>query len=191
MSDGRTFARSTATGAIFMRGGYIVGPAGTPIGFFRSIVGTAGTAFSNSPPPNLAADPFAPPSIATVVSIDRAYTVTLAGAETIGSRSAYHLVLHPLGDPAKLPLRDVWVDRATFAVDALTYARRASDDAPDGTVRYEFAPLGSLPYWTVVKISAFLPVTTGAAPATPESTLDNVSFPNAEPAWMFDQTIVP
>jgi hypothetical protein len=189
MSDGRTFARSTASGAVFMRGGYIVGPAGTPIGFFRSIVGNAGTSFSGSPPPNLAADPFAPPSIATVVSIDRAYTATLAGVDTTGSHSAYHLVLRPLGDPKKLPLRDVWVDRKSFAVAALTYERHATDDAPAGTVRYEFAPVGTPQYWTVVKISATLPVANGAPPATPESTLDNVSFPAVEPAWMFDPSL--
>ncbi|HEY3676876.1 MAG TPA: hypothetical protein VGK84_12895 [Candidatus Tumulicola sp.] len=189
MSDGRTFARDARTGAIFMRGGYILGPAATPIGFFRSIAGSTGTGFSNSPPPNLAPDPFAPPSIATVVSVDRAYAATLAGTDTIGSHRAYHLVLRPLGNPVKLPLRDVWIDRTSFAVAGLTYERRASADAPAGTVRYEFAPVGSPPYWIVVKISATLPVAAGTTPATPQATLDNVSFPSAEPPWMFDATL--
>jgi hypothetical protein len=189
MSDGRTFARDAATGTIFMRGGYILGPAATPIGFFRSIAGTSATAFANSPAPNLAPDPFAPPSIATVVSVDRAYAATLAGTTTIGSHGVYHLVLRPLGDPKKLPLRDVWIDRQSFAVAGLTYERHASDDAPAGTVHYEFAPLGTPPYWTVVKIWATLPVTAGAAPATPQATLDNVNFPSAEPPWMFDAAL--
>lgn len=189
MSDGRTFAQDVATGTIFMRGGYIVGPAGTPIGFFRSIAGTSGTAFSNAPPPNLAPDPFAPPSIATVVSVDRAYAAMLAGTDTSGPHGAYHLVLRPLGDPAKLPLRDVWVDRTSFAVTGLTYERHATDNAPAGTVHYEFAPLGTLPYWTVIRISASLPVASGGPPATPEATLENVSFPSDEPNWMFDQAL--
>jgi hypothetical protein len=191
MSDGRTFARSAATGAVLMRGGYIVGPAATPIGFFRSIVGTAGTAFANAPPPNLAPDPFAPPSIATVVSVDRAYAATLIGVETIGMRSAYHLALRPLGDPNKLPLRDVWVDRNSFSVAALTYERRATGDAPAGTVRYEFAPVGARPYWTVVRISATLPAAGGGSTATPQSALANITFPTVEPSWMFDDAISP
>lgn len=189
MSDGRTFAQDAATGTIFMRGGYIVGPAGTPIGFFRSIVGSSGTAFSSAPPPNLGPDPFAPPSIATVVSVDRAYAATLADTETNGSRAVYHLVLRPLGDPSKLPLREVWVDRASFAITGLTYERHASGDAPSGTVHYDFAPLGTRPYWTVMRISATLPVVGGAPPATPQATLEDISFPSNEPPWMFDQAL--
>jgi hypothetical protein len=189
MTDGRTFAQDAGTGAIFMRGGYIVGPAGTPIGFFRSIAGNSGTAFSSSPPPNLAPDPFAPPAIATVVSVDRAYAATLIGTEARGSRTVYHLVLRPLGDPAKLPLRDIWVDQTSFAVTGLTYERHASADAPAGTVHYEFAALGAPTYWTVVRISAMLPAANGASPATPQAMLENVSFPSDEPSWMFDQAL--
>jgi hypothetical protein len=188
MADGRTLARDPSTGTIFMRGGYIVGPAGTPIGFFRSIVGNAGKAFSNVAPPNLAPDPFAPPSIATVVSIARAYDVTLAGIDVTGGHPSYHLVLRPLGDPVRLPLRDLWVDERSYDVTALNYARRADDDAPWGTVRYEFAALGPKPYWTVVRIAANLPLGAGIAAATPEATLKNIGFPEAEPAWMFDAT---
>jgi hypothetical protein len=190
MSDGRTLARDPSTGTILMRGGYIVGPAGTPIGFYRSIVGNAGTAFSNAPPPNLAPDPFAPPSIATVVSIDRAYAVSLAGVETAGGHPAYHLLLRPLGDPARLPLRDLWVDERSYAVTALNYARKAGENDPWGSVRYEFAPLGAPPYWTVVRIAADLPLNAGPA-ATPAATLENISFPKDEPAAMFDAALPP
>ncbi len=118
MTDGKTFARAVPSGPILMRGGYILGPAGTPIGFFRSIVGNAATEFAAAaPPPNLAPDPFAPPSIATVVSVGRAYAASLQGVETIEGRPAYHLALRPLGDPQRLPLRDVWVDMQSFEVE--------------------------------------------------------------------------
>ncbi len=173
-----------------MRGGYILGPAGTPIGFFRSIVGSTATEFAGvAAPPNLAPDPFAPASIATVVSVGRAYDAMLAGLETIEGRPAYHLTLRPLGDPQRLPLRDVWVDAQSFEVDALTYARKASDDTPQGSVHYEFAPVGEQRYWTVARIEARLPVAGDAQVVRPQATLENVTFPVAEPAWMFDASV--
>jgi hypothetical protein len=192
MSDGKTFARAVPSGAILMRGGYILGPAGTPIGFFRSIVGSAATEFTKvTAPPNLAPDPFAPPSIATVVSLGRTYDAMLAGVETIGGRPTYHLTLRPLGDPQRLPLRDMWVDVRTFEVDALTYARKANEDAPQGTVHYQFAPAGWQRYWTVARIEAELPVGGNAPVARPQATLENVALPAAEPAWMFDPSLQP
>ncbi|HEY1681169.1 MAG TPA: hypothetical protein VGF98_06020 [Candidatus Tumulicola sp.] len=192
MSDGKTFARAVPSGAILMRGGYILGPAGTPIGFFRSIVGTAGTAFAAAAaPPNLAPDPFAPPSIATVVSTGRAYDATLQGVEMLEGGPAYHLTLRPLGDPQRLPLRDVWVDVRSFEVDALTYARKANEDAPQGTVHYEFAPVGRQPYWAVARIAAELPIGRDAPIARPQATLENVTLPATEPAWMFDPGLQP
>jgi hypothetical protein len=192
MSDGKTFARAVPSGPILMRGGYILGPAGTPIGFFRSIVGSAATEFTAvAEPPNLAPDPFAPPSIATVVSIGRAYDATLAGIETIEGRSAYHLTLRPLGDPQRFPLRDVWVDTQSDEVDALTYVRKASGDAPLGTVRYEFAPIGQQRYWAVARIEGELPVAGSAPIARPQATLKNVTLPATEPAWMFDPGLQP
>ncbi len=191
MSDGKTFARAIPSGAILMRGGYILGPAATPIGFFRSIVGSAATEFGAISPPNVAPDPFAPPSIATVVSVGRAYDAILAGVETIEGRPAYHLTLRPLGDPQRLPLRDLWVDTQSFEVDALTYARKANDDTPQGTVHYEFAPVGQQRYWTVARIEAQLPVGGDAPAARPQATLENVTLPAAEPAWMFDPPLQP
>jgi hypothetical protein len=192
MSDGKTFARAVPSGTILMRGGYILGPAGTPIGFFRSIVGSYATEFASvATPPNLAPDPFAPPSIATVVSVQRTYDAKLAGAETMEGRPAYHLTLRPLGDPQRLPLRDLWVDAQSFEVDALTYARKANGDAPPGAVHYEFAPVGLQRYWTVARIAAQLPVGGNAPAARPQATLENVTLPPAEPAWMFDPSLEP
>jgi hypothetical protein len=192
MSDGKTFARTVSDGAVLMRGGYILGPAGTPIGFFRTIVGSAATEFTAvAAPPNLAPDPFAPPSIATVVSVGHAYDAALQDIEMVEGRPAYHLILRPLGDPQRLPLRDLWVDTQSFEVDALTYARKASVEAPQGTVHYAFAPIGLQSYWTVARIEAELPLGGNALAARPQATLENVTLPAVEPAWMFDPSLEP
>jgi hypothetical protein len=70
----------------------------------------------------------------------------------------------------------------SFEVDALTYSRKANEDAPQGTVHYEFAPIGWQQYWTVARIEAELPVGGNAPVARPEATLENVTLPAAEPA---------
>jgi hypothetical protein len=56
------------------------------------------------------------PSIATVVSTNRAYDISLAGEESIDGQSAYHLRLRPLRSPLVYRLRDLWVDETTFDV---------------------------------------------------------------------------
>ena len=66
-----------------------------------------------------------------------------------------------------------------------------ADGDPQGDVHYEFAPLGTQPYWTVVRIRADLPIGNNEPPATPEATLVNVSFTSDEPAWMFDPELQP
>ncbi len=54
--------------------------------------------------------------IGSVSAVARRYAITLTGTETIGDRSAYHLTLVPLADPARYRLRDMWVDTATSDV---------------------------------------------------------------------------
>jgi hypothetical protein len=53
--------------------------------------------------------------IATVYAKNRAYDVTLVGTDELDGTPAYHLALHPLREPKRYRLRDLWVDAATFA----------------------------------------------------------------------------
>ncbi len=76
-------------------------------------------------------------------------------------------------------------------LNALTYARKANEDAPQGTVHFEFAPVGQQRYWAVARIEAELPVGGNAPAARPQATLENVTLPAVEPAWMFDPSLQP
>jgi hypothetical protein len=56
------------------------------------------------------------PSIATVVSENRAYAITLAAEELTDGQLAYHLKLTPLRSPLVYRLRDLWIDETSFDV---------------------------------------------------------------------------
>lgn len=53
--------------------------------------------------------------IATVVSRNRDYSISLLGTETIDGHPCYHLALHPLRDPGRYRIRQAWIDEATYA----------------------------------------------------------------------------
>jgi hypothetical protein len=55
-------------------------------------------------------------SIATVVSENRAYSISLAGEESLRGIQAYHLELRPLASASVYRLRDLWIDAATYDV---------------------------------------------------------------------------
>jgi len=188
MSDGRTYAQTVATPPVrLMCGGFIYGPASTPLAFFRRIdANNVPGPLASPPPENFAADPFGPRAIASVVVTDRAYTVTLAGTERLDGATVYHLQLQPNYEPEQHPLRDLWVDAASFEVLQLGYARHAQSGAPQGTVAYRFAQVGPGRIWAIVSIDATLPVTAAAPAAHLHSDLANVTFPAQEPPWIFD-----
>jgi len=180
MSDGRTFAQALdANGrpaAVLLRGGYIVGPAGAPFGFYRRSPVPGATV---APPPNLAEDPIAP--IATVTAVDRAYAITLAGTERVGARTCYHLRLRPMREPLSYPLRDLWVDTTTYDVVRLTYAWPYNDITAD--VTYDFASVGPQAVWAIVHIEAQA-VSHGLFTTHVERVsedLQNIEFPASEP----------
>jgi hypothetical protein len=188
MSDGRTYARTAREpGLELMCGGFITGPATTPLGFFRSIdANNVAAAIAPPPPPqNFAADPFGPRPIASVVAVNRAYTVTLVGVESLDGEAVYHLRLVPNYDPQHHPLRELWVDTATFEVIQLTYARRVEGATEDGSVQYRFAQVDPQRIWTIVRIEAEQPVKNKIE--TARADLENITFPDAEP----DRDFVP
>jgi len=152
LGDGRTFAQTLdAQGrpaTILLRGGYAMGPAGAPFGFYRRAPRPGANAAA--PPPNLAPDPLA--TIAVVAAVDHAYAVTLDGIVTLGAHACYHLHLRPLRDAQAYPLRELWIDTATYDVRRLRYTWPYNDITTD--VTYDFAPIGPNAIWCIVHIDA-------------------------------------
>lgn len=58
-------------------------------------------------------------TIASVESIKRTYSMRLSGMKAVNGHDDYHLLLHPLREPERYRLRQMWIDAASFAVDRL------------------------------------------------------------------------
>lgn len=56
----------------------------------------------------------APGVIGSVVARARTYDVTYLGEEDYAQGRAHHLALHPLRDPSRYRLREIWIDTARF-----------------------------------------------------------------------------
>jgi hypothetical protein len=177
LADGRTYAQTVAHGGAtpltLMHGGYITGPAGAPLGFYRRlpVVETPQVAA----PPDLADDPLR--TIATVTALDVAYRITVTGTETIDGVDAAHLVLEPVRDPAAYPLRALWIARDDYAVVRLTYALPYKRSI--ALITYDFAPIGKPPVWSIVRIAA------SAGRETISEELREIAFPSDEPQSYF------
>jgi hypothetical protein len=185
-SDGRTFAQTLPAngdgGKVLLRGAFITGPAGTPLGFFRVLPNGS---LPTTAPPNLAPDPLQ--TIATVTAHSHAYDIALAGEESVGERKCYHLVLHPRTGADRYPLRDLWVEESTFEVVQLTYARPYDERDTWASVRYRFAPIGPNHVWTIVHIEADA-VVHGFLSSRIEKVSDDltdISFPGSAPESYF------
>lgn len=176
LADGRGFVETVKSdgspGRVLMHGGYVVGPANAPFGFYRRLPTTP---LAATPPPNLLADPLQ--TIATVQAVDRAYAITLAGPETIDGRVTDHLRLRALRDPDIYPLRDLWVDHASSQVVRLVYEQ--SFEGKRAQIRYDLAPLGTPPIWVIVSIYA------SAGREHISQVLHDITFPPSAPATDF------
>jgi hypothetical protein len=93
----------------------------------------------NDPDPHATATPSPAPTpelheIATVYARNRAYDVSLVGTDDIDGSPAYHLSLHPLREPHRYRLRDLWVDTTTYAprklIEALNFANGPGTNVP-------------------------------------------------------------
>jgi hypothetical protein len=60
--------------------------------------------------------------IASVSAQARDYVVTFDGTERVNGQPAYHLSLHPVHDPARLRLREMWIDPQTYATTQIVTA---------------------------------------------------------------------
>ena len=188
MRDGRSFAQTLpsdgAAPRVLLRGAFISGPAGTPLGFYRVLPN--GASPLPSPPPNLAPDPLQ--TITTVTANSHVYEIHLLGEESIGNRRCYHLALHPRIDPDRYPLRELWVEEATFEIVQLLYERPYDERQTRAFVRYRFAPVGVAHVWSIVHIDAEA-TTHGFLSSKTERVTDDLSditFPASVPDWYFE-----
>jgi hypothetical protein len=186
-SDGRTFAQALdstgAPGKVLLRGAYITGPAGTPLGFYR-VLSTGSP--PPAPPPNLVPDPLQ--TIATVSANAHVYDIAFTGEESVGGRRSYRLTLRPRLDPDRYPLRELWVDEATFEVAQLLYERPYDARHSRVAVLYRFAPVGAGNVWTIVHIEAQAAVHGLFSSKTErvEDDLRDIEFPRSAPSWYFE-----
>ena len=181
MSDGRTYAQSVpktdAPPKVLVRGGFIFGPGGAPLGFYRHV-----GVIAASPPPNLAPDPLLR-TIATVSAVAHTYDIALAGEDVIGGHECYHLTLRTSLDHDKFPLSDLWVDEASFEIRALTYDWNF-DDGHRGEVHYVFAPVGPAAFWAIVHIDAKVAAVHGFLRTRIDrvgSDMADIAFPTTQP----------
>jgi hypothetical protein len=93
----------------------------------------------HDPDPRATATPTPEPTpglheIAAVFAKNRTYDVALVGTDRIDGAPAYHLALHPLREPHRYRLRDLWIDVATFAprklIEALNFTNGPGTAVP-------------------------------------------------------------
>jgi hypothetical protein len=186
-SDGRTYAQTLPAGGappkVLLRGGYITGPADTPLGFYRVLPNGQSPPSS---PPNFAPDPLQ--TIATVTTSAHVYDIRLTGEESIDGRTCYHLTLRPLIEPDRYPLRELWVDATSFEVVQLTYERPYDAENTRASVRYRFAPIGRNGVWAIVHIEADAAVHQLFSTKTERvaDDLSEISFPSSVPESYFE-----
>jgi len=77
------------------------------------------------------------------------YDVSFAGVETVRGRDAYHLRFAPRGDAERYPVREVWIDTASFDVRRVVAreVERAGIVSVPFLLTVEYAEAG--PYWLV------------------------------------------
>ena len=65
--------------------------------------------------------------IAAVSTRTRTYDINLVGIEPVNGTPAYHLILHPVRDPGRYRLRDLWIDTQSYdprkLVEGLNFVR--------------------------------------------------------------------
>jgi hypothetical protein len=185
LRDGRSFAQGlplNAPPAVLLQGGFITGPAETPLGFYRVLANDEPAPMPS--PPNLAPDPLQ--TIATVTATGHVYDVELAGEVTLDGRRCYHLTLRPQIDPDRYPLRELWVTATDFEVAQLAYQRPYAEHA-HAHVLYRFAPVGPERVWTIVHIEAQASVPGFFSTKTERVSedLSDLNFPGSAPDWYF------
>jgi hypothetical protein len=72
--------------------------------------------------------------IAVVSTRTRTYDINLVGIEPVDGTPAYHLVFHPLRDPGRYRLRDLWIDTQSYVprklVEGLNFVKGPGTAVP-------------------------------------------------------------
>lgn len=194
MGDGRTSAYAISPGGLapqrIAQGELITGPGGAPLGFYRHLGSLTVIPYQYGDDTDTGPTDILPEkTIASVLSIGHYYNITVAGKEEAGGRWCYHLLLKAVDNPDRFPLKELWVDTATFDIIGLTYNWKFGEYEHRGTVHYRFAEIYPTNTWTITHIDARV-VTHRLFSGKPrvESTsgdLSNVSFPVNEPSGDF------
>jgi hypothetical protein len=135
------------------------------------------------------ADTTAPRVIGRVSATSRAYDLHFAGTDQIDGTPLYHLIAVPRFDPRRNRIRALYVDPATFEPRRIVYEyfaeRGPLRSRPTVTVDYE--PVGDS--WVISHAALDFVVRFGffTYGGSGELRISEVSFPAAEPAWMFDR----
>ncbi|HEV7179092.1 MAG TPA: hypothetical protein VGN11_04435, partial [Candidatus Baltobacteraceae bacterium] len=122
------------------------------------------------------------------------YAITLVGIERVATceAPAYHLKLSPRHDQDKNILRDLWVDPKTYDICKMSVGAIMNAGvfhAPvSGTV--DFRSIGPYRLATDVTGNGRARFLFASTSAVMEMTFDNITFPESEPAWMFDKTLL-
>jgi hypothetical protein len=127
--------------------------------------------------------------IGRVSATSRAYDARLDGVETIDGAPVYHLVMVPRFDPQRNRIRALFVDTQTFEPRriAIEYFAARGPLRSRPTVTFDYAPVGGI--WVITHAAMNFVVRFGpfAYGGSGEFRATDVSFPTAEPAWMFDR----
>jgi hypothetical protein len=161
----------------------------TTFGLVKRRTGEAPSAYeSASTPPPVAADTAGPRLIGHVSSNARDYDPTLVGTESLDGATVYHLTLVPRFDPEHHPIRALWVDTATYEPRriAIEVWAQAGPVHSRPTVTVDFAPIDGV--WLIAHASMdfVLRFTFLNYGGSAEYRISDVTFPAAEPDWLFD-----
>jgi hypothetical protein len=136
-----------------------------------------------------AREPHGLPVIGRVAAPARDYEPALVGIETLAGARVYHLKLVPRFDPRHHPIRELYVDATTYDPRriAIEVWAAAGPVHSRPTVSVDFAPVAGV--WMIAHATMDFVLRFGflAYAGSAEYRVSDVSFPAAEPAWMFDQ----
>lgn len=93
--------------------------------------------------------------IGSVEAIARDYAIRLTGIEAVDGHPDYHLSMHPLHQPQRYRLRDVWIDERSFATDKLiTNGNFVDGPGPSASWTVTFSQAGTTPYIATERASS-------------------------------------
>ncbi len=145
-----------------------------------------------APPLPAAPDAGGPAVIGRVNATARDYDPRLTGVEMLAGTSVYHLVLVPRFDPRRHPIRAMYVDTLDFNPRRITIEvwAQAGPVRSRPSVDVDFAPVNGTWLITHASMNFVLRLMFFAYGGSAEFRTSDVSFPAAEPDWLFDSALL-